>query len=101
MKLELVCQTLNARHKGHQYFKYKIEFTGEVYKFMPCFIECMHWATDVWGKSMNIDMYDRAEYLKFKHLCNTYWSWGDKNDLVIYLKGDTELLDFKTKWGVK
>jgi len=100
LKIQLTCKTLNQRQKGHRYFKYKIEFAGEVYKFMPCFIDCMHWASDVWGNSMNIDMHDRAEYLKFTHLCNPHWSWGDKNDLVIYLKDDEELATFKLYWIV-
>jgi hypothetical protein len=100
-KLELVCQTLDDRHKGHQYFKYRINLTGRIDYFIPRFVECMNWSVDNWGKSMPLRLYDRAKFLEFEPLLNPRWAWCDHKELHIYLRGDSEVSEFRTKWDIK
>ena len=95
--MALKLETLDGRHSGNYYFKYRVWVHGT--DRVRDFIQIRNWCWEVWGASAERDFFITLSYMTDK-IHNEHWAWHtDPNGHVyIYLTDNQALAFFKLKW---
>ena len=82
---------LTKQFRGHQHFKYCVNFT---YKDFQLFVSQREWCWSTWGPSTELEFYSRTK------TSNTHWAWiCDQHRIRIYLSQDSDASHYALKWS--
>ena len=94
--MALKLETLDGRHSGNYYFKYRVWVHGT--DRVRDFIQIRNWCWEVWGPSCERD--DHIQSKRDPEIENNlHWAWHvHERSRYIYLINDRALAFFKLKW---
>ena len=94
--MALKLETLDGRHSGNYYFKYRVWVHGT--DRVRDFIQIRNWCWEVWGPSCERDDHILS-YNNSTVVNNPHWAWHVyERSRYIYLIDDQALAFFKLKW---
>lgn len=94
-------QKLDKRFDGHELFKYRATFTGQIDDRLAEFSQARNWMIDTYGKSNELELHKDLSARNLTEHVNPTWVWkyNEQFGMYIYLCDNDKLLNwFSLRW---